>query len=193
MTINTQARYNTNMSAIDASSSPSSLFSSSPSHSPRSLIVGGLWPEHEKIVEEQLECLNQTLWIRCESGLLWDPYGSLMRTLLMSLLRFPTIKTVYVVAETAGPNSTSSSGHNSPERNLAPLVPPKTLNTIRFLLQYYGINPDDWLRADDSSAPLYVAQSLRVIRRHPLLPQRVTVKGFFLKEPEGILNPIEEE
>ncbi|PSR29605.1 MAG: hypothetical protein C7B43_08070 [Sulfobacillus benefaciens] len=158
---------------------------------PRSLIVGGLRPDYEMIVEEQLGCLHQALWLRCENGLLWDPYGSFMRTMLISLKRYPQIRTIYVVAESR--DRQDAPAQDAELIDLSAKLSQDTGNTIRFLLQqYYGIDPEEWLRSDDSKASVYIRDTLRVIREHPLLPRDITVRGFLIKEPGILFHPVGE-
>lgn len=158
---------------------------------PCSLIVGGVRSDHEKTVEEKLGCLNQALWLRCENGLVWDPYGSLMRTLLMILVRFSTIQTIYVVA--ASPDRQDEPAQNTQLINLASKVSGDTVSTIHFLLQYYyGIHPEDWLQSDGSTTSHDIATTLRVIRDHPLLPGAIPVKGFLFEAARLVLHPVGE-
>lgn len=152
-----------------------------------SLILSGIRPGYEVLIENYLGVMGQSLWLACEGGFIWDPYGSLMRTLLMRMHRFPTITTIYVLAE----NGDSYDDHWPTSIDLGSYASPSQSKNIQLLLHHYqGINSESWLKSNRSDPSLDVQNALRIIRDHPLLADDIAVHGFLVHMPDLVLYPV---
>lgn len=146
------------------------------------LIVGGVWPNQESLVERSLGCFGACLWFRCEGALVWDAYGSLVRSILMMVRRCPSLHTIYVVAQ--GPSATAGDS-TSPSLLRTDLnigVSEDSLNTITYLLEeVLGVDPLQWWGqlSDPASA---VRNTVRILEEHPLMRPSVAVQGFLFEE-----------
>ncbi len=146
------------------------------------LIIGGVWPDKEQAVELGLGCPGTGLWFRCEGALLWDPYGSLMRSVLMIVHRCPSLRDIYVVAEAGPSGSKEGAPAGSSSIVLGAGVPTDIMRTLNYLLRHvHGVDPELWLGV--CSVPeSAVLNSVRLLREHPLLPESIRVQGFLIEE-----------
>ena len=154
------------------------------------LIIGGIWPEKEHAVELGLGCPKIGLWFRCEGALLWDPYGSLMRSVLMIVHRYHSLRDIYVVAEVCPPGSKEGASAGNRPVVMGAGVPSASLKTLNYLLRHvHGVDPELWLGAcsDPKSA---VLNSVRLLREHPLMPESMRVQGFLIEETGTRLLPL---
>ena len=154
------------------------------------LIIGGVGPGKEHSVELGLGCPGMGLWFRCEGALLWDSYGSLMRSVLMAVHRYSSLRDIYVVAEAYPPGSEEgATARNHPVR-MGAGISADTMRTMNYLLRdVYGVDPEQWLgsRSDPASA---VLNSVRLLREHPLMPESICVQGFLIEETGTRLLPL---
>lgn len=153
-----------------------------------SLIVGAIDLPYEPVVEHVLGCTDHGLWFRCEGGWIWDPYGSLVRSILMTAHRMESIRNIYVVTH-------SNLAHNTSVFSRRTLLgagfSPDVVRTVHYLLQYvYKVKPAQWM--DSSTNPEEaIARTVHLFREHPLIPQNVSVHGLLLNEKDARLSRVE--
>ncbi|MHB1956043.1 MAG: hypothetical protein ACYCOU_20110 [Sulfobacillus sp.] len=150
------------------------------------LIIGGVGPEKEQGIELGLGCLGVGLWFRCEGALLWDAYGSLMRSVLMMVHRCSALRDVYVVAEDDPARLQAST-----PVAMGAGVPVDVMRAMDYLLRHvHGVDPAVWLgaRPDPESA---VRNSVRLLQGHPLMPKSIRVQGFLVGETGTRLLPLQ--
>ena len=147
------------------------------------LIIGGVWPHKEHAVELGLGCPGIGLWFRCEGALLWDQCGSLMRSVLMTIHRCPSLQNIYVVAEACRPGAQETTPEGKSPVRMDAGVSPDIMRTLNYLLRdVHGVNPEVWLGAYSDPAST-VLHSVRLLRKHPLMPKSIRVQGFLIEEP----------
>lgn len=148
------------------------------------IIMGAVGIQYESIVEQLVGCRGHALWFRYEGAWIWDPYGSLIRSVLLTVHRHQTIRKVYVVAHGTPEKRCPPGFHDKGLReNLTPAVE----RTVQYLLQYvYHVDSNRWFDTEFDSEES-VAQSVRLISDHPLMPSRVAVQGLLLNTsgPQG--------
>ncbi len=150
------------------------------------LIIGGVGPEKEQGIERGLGCPGSGLWFRCEGALLWDAYGSLMRSVLMMVHRCSSLRDVYVVAED---NPARLQESSSVEMGAG--IPADVMRAMDYLLRHvHGVDPAVWLgaRPDPEAA---VRNSVRLLQGHPLMPESIRVQGFLVRETGTRLLPLQ--
>ena len=153
-----------------------------------SLIVGAVDFPYEPAVEHVLGCTGHGLWFRCEGAWIWDPYGSLVRSVLMTVHRIKSIRDIYVVTHSDVAQNASSFSRRT---MLGTGFSPHVVRTVRYLLQYvYAVDPTRWM--DSASKPEEaVVRTVRLFREHPLMPQTVNVRGFLLNGKDSRLFSVE--
>lgn len=153
----------------------------------QALFIGEVAPNKKSAVEQGLGCPGIGLWFHCEGALLWDPYGSLMRSVLMTVHRHPSVRTIYVVAES------SKEGASAKHRPvvLGTGVSEDIMSTLHYLLRYVqGVDPWVWLQSGSDPA-VAVVHSVRLLREHPLMPKSISVQGFLVEETDTRLWPMD--
>lgn len=154
------------------------------------LLVGDVSPGKEHAVEMKLDCAGRGLWFRCEGALLWDPYGSLVRSVLMAVHRWVSLQNIYVVAEENPPDSADSVTAGTHPVRMGEGISLDSLTTMNYLLHHvYGVDPEQWLgnRSDSKAA---VSKAVLLLREHPLMPESVCVQGFLVGESGSRLLPV---
>ncbi len=153
----------------------------------RALIVGAVDDPYQSVVEKLLGCRGHGLWVHCEGGWIWDPYGSLVRSVLMTVHRHRAVQNIFVVTQLCSKNSTVP----SPRSSLGTENPPSVVRTVQYLLQHvYHVDPAQWFDSsiDQETA---VAHSVQLLRGHPLMPETTVVQGFLLNEDASQLTHVE--
>lgn len=119
--------------------------------------------------------------IKNAGGLVISPFDSAMRSLLVAIYELD-VREIMVIAHTeCGACHMSFKAFR--EHILARGIDEKTLDTI----QHCGIDLNKWLEGfhDTTSS---VRQTVDTIRRHPLVPTDVIVRGFIINSVTGQLE-----
>lgn len=149
-----------------------------------SLIVGAIDFPYEPVVEQVLGCTGHGLWFRCEGGWIWDPYGSLVRSVLMTVHRIKSIRDIYVITHSDVAHNTSLLSRRV---MLDTGVSSHVVRTVQYLLQYvYAVDPTRWMTSDNNPEAA-VGCTVRLLREHPLIPETVNVHGLLLSVTESRL------
>ena len=153
------------------------------------LMVGAIDFPYEPVVEQALGCTNHGLWFRCEGAWIWDPYGSLVRSVLMTAHRSQSIRNLYVVAHRDMAHNTPSF---SPRTRLGSGFSPDVVHTVHYLLEYvYAVDPAQWMDSSNNNPEEVVARTVRLFRTHPLIPHGLRVQGLLLDVKDSRLLPVE--
>ncbi len=155
----------------------------------QALIVGGVWqPDREAVVERSLGCQGACLWFRCEGAMLWDAYGSMVRSLLIALRRYPSVHSIYVVAQSSA--ILASEAESTLAAELQAEVSEDNLHTITYLLRHmFGVEPQKWW-GQIADPQMAVRAAVRLLEEHPLMLSSVIIKGFLLEETGTPLRPL---
>jgi hypothetical protein len=133
------------------------------------LILVGIGPKADHSLERFLNGHKQKkpLIFRCEEVLVWDPYGSLARSILSALMRYSAIYEIWILGCKSEQESTFSI--------LSENVDNLTTSTATYLISHLsGLSDDRWFHvpSDESSG---ACQTAHLLQNHPLLPRPVTV------------------
>ncbi|RFB12155.1 carbonic anhydrase [Bacillus sp. HNG] len=114
------------------------------------------------------------------------PFGEIMREIIITVYQ-EKIKEVYVVGDKG--TDTSLLGQWT-----CPSVPQDKLETLEYLFknckpEFPGVNLREWLEGNKSATD-YVQKNADTIRNHPLVPDDVVIRGFFINT--GTEEKIEE-
>lgn len=121
--------------------------------------------------------------IKNAGGLVTDPYGDSMRSLLVAIYELG-VDTVMIIAHTnCGVQGMDGRHfiHDMEERGISPDVISRIKDS--------GIDLEGWLTGfTDTDAA--VRDSVALVRNHPLLPEGIRVEGFVIDTLTGELNPV---
>ena len=119
--------------------------------------------------------------IKNAGGLVISPFDSAMRSLLVAIYELD-VREIMVIAHTEC-GACHMSFEAFREHILARGIDEKTLETI----QHCGIDLNKWLEGFHDTASS-VRQTVDTIRRHPLVPTDVIVRGFIINSVTGQLE-----
>jgi carbonic anhydrase len=119
--------------------------------------------------------------IKNAGAIISHPFGSVMRSLLVAVYEL-TATEVAVVGH-YGCGMTGLSCQRVLDKAIKRGIPPQTLQT----LENSGIDLQRWLTGFDSPED-GVRQSVRTVRRHPLLPRDIIVHGLIMCPETGRLD-----
>ncbi len=155
----------------------------------RVLIVGAIDFAYEPVVEQALGCTDHGLWYRCEGAWIWDPYGSLVRSVLMTAHRSQSVRDIYVVAHRDMVHHPSSVCSRT---RLGPGFSSDVVRTVHYLLEYvYAVDPAQWMDSSNNNPEEAVARTVRLFRTHPLIPHGIRVQGLLLDVEDSRLLRVE--
>ncbi|MBC2856650.1 carbonic anhydrase [Cetobacterium sp. 2A] len=122
--------------------------------------------------------------IKNAGGVVVHPFGSAMRSILVSIYEFD-VNEVYVVAhDECGMCNLNT--ESVIDKMLKKGIDETTINT----LYNSGINVKEWLHGF-SSIEESLKKSISIIKNHPLLPKNVAVHGLIINPKTGKLTLIE--
>ena len=121
--------------------------------------------------------------IKNAGGLVSDPYGSAMRSLLVGIYEL-NVERIMVIAHTDC-GACHLSGHHMKHLMLERGISEEAIKAV----EADGIDVEDWLEGfHDTEAT--VSRTVECIRRHPLVPSDVVVGGFVIDSVTGRLSPL---
>ncbi|WP_426711412.1 beta-class carbonic anhydrase [Cetobacterium sp. SF1] len=122
--------------------------------------------------------------IKNAGGVVVHPFGSAMRSILVSIYEFD-VKEVYIVAhDECGMCKLNTK--NTVEKMLERGISEETINT----LYNSGINVQEWLHGF-SSIEDSLRKSASIVRNHPLLPKGIHVHSLIINPVTGELRILE--
>jgi len=117
--------------------------------------------------------------IQTAGAVISHPFGSVMRSLMIAIFELG-VEDVLVVGH-----------HDCGMRGLtAARLVEKGISAEKLeAVKYYGIDVEKWLKGFDD-LETSVAESVKTIRNHPLIPPAVRVHGFIIDPVTGALEPV---
>lgn len=122
--------------------------------------------------------------IKNAGGLVVDPYGDSMRSLLVAIYELGVEK-VMIIAHTACGVEGMNGAHfikDMEKRGISP----ETIEKIKA----DGVDLEAWLTGFENTEDA-VRESVNLVRNHPLIPEGIEVYGFVIDTETGKLNPVE--
>lgn len=122
--------------------------------------------------------------IKNAGGLVTDPYGDSMRSLLVAIYELGVEKVMVIAHTNCGVEGMNGEHfiHIMEERG----IPRETIEAIG----QSGVDLKKWLTGFEDTDGA-VKESVELIRNHPLLPKGVTVTGFVIDTATGELKAID--
>lgn len=122
--------------------------------------------------------------IKNAGGTITNPFDSTMRSLLIAIYELG-VNEVMVIGHTGCGVQGMDSGH------MLQLMRERGIDDEHIsLMRHCGIDLDSWLHGfDDTEAA--VAETVDLVRNHPLMPHDITVRGFIIDSHTGLLSPME--
>ena len=122
--------------------------------------------------------------IKNAGGTITNPFDSTMRSLLVAVYELG-VNEIMVIGHTScgvqGMNAKEMlhlmHEHGVPEENIR-------------LMKHCGIDLDSWLHGFDKTEDA-VAETVDLIRNHPLMAHDITVKGYVMDSVTGLLSPLQ--
>lgn len=122
--------------------------------------------------------------IKNAGGTITNPFDSTVRSLLVAIYELG-VNEIMIIGHT----SCGVQGMNAKE--MLHLMRGRGISEEHInLMKHCGIDLDSWLHGfDDTEAA--VAETVDLVRNHPLVPADVTVRGYIMDSITGALSPIE--
>lgn len=121
------------------------------------------------------ECGVDLEVFRCEGAWIWDPYGSLMRSVLVRAHQLCTLRGIWVagcMTEESTLNLSEAHGYGGREHEFSAAF---------YLLKHvFRVDPAVWLQGPGDRRTR-VQQTVRLLREHPLRPQGISIDGFVFR------------
>ena len=122
--------------------------------------------------------------IKNAGGMVTNPFGSVVRSLLIGLVELG-VEEVMVIGHTdcgvAGINAKMMIEH---------LLKRGVSQDHIDMMRYCGIDFEKWLSGFDT-VESSVAETVDILKNHPLMPKDVAIRGFVINTETGKLNPID--
>ena len=122
--------------------------------------------------------------IKNAGGLVTDPYGDSMRSLLVAIYELG-VEHVMIIAHTNCGVEGMKGSHFIKDME-ARGIAPETIAEIK----NSGVDLEAWLSGFTDTAAA-VRDSVALVRRHPLLPAGITVSGHIIDTQTGALQPVD--
>lgn len=122
--------------------------------------------------------------IKNAGGTITNPFDSTMRSLLVAIYELG-VNEIMIIGHTG----CGVQGMNAKE--MLHLMRERGISEEHItLMKHCGIDLDSWLHGfDDTRAA--VAETVDLVRNHPLVPSDITVRGYIMDSVTGALTPIE--
>lgn len=122
--------------------------------------------------------------IKNAGGVVTEPFGSAVRSILVGIYELGIEEVMIVGHSDCGAQHISGSEMVSMmiERG----IPQKAIDDCRF----FDVDFDSWLSGFDS-VESSVAASVGMLRRHPLIPDDVIIRGFIMDSTTGEMIPVD--
>ena len=121
--------------------------------------------------------------IKNAGGTITNPFDSTVRSLLVAIYELG-VNEVMVIGHTGCGVQGMDSVH------MLGLMRERGIDEEHIsLMRHCGIDLDSWLHGfDDTEAA--VAETVDLVRNHPLVPSDITVRGFIIDSVTGLLTPV---
>ncbi len=121
--------------------------------------------------------------IKNAGGVISHPYGSVVRSLLISILELGVTQIMVIGHTDCGVQGLD--GDEVVSKLLARGISPRDLEVLR----YSGIDFKTWLGGFASNEES-VTRSLQILRKHPLMPPDIVIRGFIMDAVTGGLTEV---
>lgn len=122
--------------------------------------------------------------IKNAGGMVTNPFGSVVRSLLIGIVELG-VEEVMVIGHTdcgvAGINAKMMIEH---------LLKRGVSQDHIDMMRYCGVDFEKWLSGFDT-VESSVAETVDILKNHPLMPKDVVIRGFVINTETGKLNPID--
>ena len=122
--------------------------------------------------------------IKNAGGMVTNPFGSVVRSLLIGIVELG-VEEVMVIGHTdcgvAGINAKMMIEH---------LLKRGVSQDHIDMMRYCGVDFEKWLSGFDT-VESSVAETVDILKNHPLMPKDVAIRGFVIDTQTGKLNPID--
>ncbi len=137
-----------------------------------------------ELLPAAMNCRNGDVKIIKNAGaLITHPFGSVMRSLLVAVYQLEVKEIAVVGHYDCGMQSLDAT--TMLRAMQARGITPGQIEMVR----YYGVDIEGWMRGFDSPEDS-VRQSVRLVRRHPLMPADVSVHGLLIDPVTGRLDSL---
>ncbi len=121
--------------------------------------------------------------IKNAGGTITNPFDSTVRSLLVAIYELG-VNEVMVIGHTG------CGVHGMDSVHMLSLMRERGIDEEHIsLMRHCGIDLDSWLHGfDDTEAA--VAETVDLVRNHPLVPSDITVRGFIIDSVTGLLTPL---
>lgn len=124
--------------------------------------------------------------IKNAGGLVSDPYGDSMRSLLVAIYELG-VENVMIIAHTSCGVEGMKGDHFIADMEKRGILP-ETIEAIKAS----GVDLEKWLTGFEDTGKA-VRESVELVRNHPLLPEGITVSGYIIDTITGELKPVDTE
>ena len=121
--------------------------------------------------------------IKNAGGMITGPFDSAVRSLLVGIVELG-VEEVMVIGHTD-----CGVSHINADMMIRHLIQRGVSQDHIDMMRYCGIDFSAWLRGFDSVEDS-VAETVELLRNHPLMPSDVTINGYLIDTPTGKLTPL---
>lgn len=122
--------------------------------------------------------------IKNAGGLISHPFGSAMRSLLIAIYQLG-VKEIMIIA-----HSDCGVLHMNSKEMMALMMERGISEDAIKMMRYCGIKFDSWLSGFEDTG-CSVRESIDMVRRHPLIPSDIVVRGFIINSVTGELREVD--
>lgn len=128
--------------------------------------------------------LGEVKMIKNAGGTITNPFDSTMRSILVAVYELG-VNEVMVIGHTGCGVQGMNAGH------MLSLMRSRGVDEEHIsLMRHCGIDLDSWLHGFDDTEDA-VAETVDLVRNHPLMAKDVRVSGFIMNSETGLLSPID--
>ena len=120
--------------------------------------------------------------IKNAGGVVTNPFGSVIRSLLVAIIELG-VEEVMVIGHTD-----CGVAHINADMMIRHLIQRGISQDHIDMMRYCGVDFEAWLRGFDC-VENSVAETVELLRNHPLMPADVTIRGYIINTETGELTP----
>ena len=128
--------------------------------------------------------LGEVKMIKNAGGTITNPFDSTMRSLLVAVYELGVTEVMIIGHTGCGVQGMNAEEMLSLMRSRG--IPDEHIS----LMRHCGIDLDKWLHGFDDTTEA-VAETVDLVRKHPLMPSDVTVAGYVIDSETGLLTPLD--
>ena len=120
--------------------------------------------------------------IKNAGGVVTNPFGSVIRSLLVAIIELG-VEEIMVIGHTD-----CGVAHINADMMIRHLIQRGVSQDHIDMMRYCGVDFEAWLRGFDC-VENSVAETVELLRNHPLMPADVTIRGYIINTETGELTP----